>query len=128
VGVWGEVNRTSSAPSSASLNIRPMTFSGFESESPVRWRNRFASMLGRERGVAGSSPACIEEDGEDEGVGTGMGLAGGRAGVEFGLTEGEDEPDEDDDDGSGGDCDRETASAWTAFSTFLRPLFQAMKK
>ncbi len=79
-----------------------MTFSGLESESPVRWRNRR--------------------------VGTGMGWAGGRAAVEFGLTEGEDEPDEDEDDWSGGDCDRETASAWTAFSTFLQLLFQAMKK
>ncbi len=105
-----------------------MTFSGLESESPVRWRNRRASMLGRESGVAGSSPACIEEDGEDVRVGTGMGWAGGRAAVEFGLTEGEDEPDEDEDDWSGGDCDRETASAWTAFSTFLQLLFQAMKK
>jgi hypothetical protein len=114
------VPKASSAPSSASLNIRPMAFNGFESESPVRWMNRRASMLGRESGVAGSSPACIEEGGEDVGVGTGMGLAGGRLGVtEFGCTEGEDEPDEDEDDWSGGDCDRETASAWTAFSTFL---------
>lgn len=104
--------RASSAPSSASLNMRPMAFNGFESESPVRWRNRRASMLGRESGVAGSSPACMEEFGEDEGDGTGMGLAGGRAGVaEFGLIGGEDEPDEDEDDWRGGDCDREFASA-----------------
>ena len=97
-----------------------MAFNGFESESPVRWRNRRASMLGRESGVADSSPACIEEEGEDVGIGTGMGLAGGRLGVtEFGLTEGEDEPEEDEDGWRGGDCDRETASAWTAFSTFL---------
>jgi hypothetical protein len=105
-----------------------MAFNGFEIESPVRWRNRRASMLGRESGVADSSPACNEEAGEDVGIGTGMGLAGGRLGVtEFGLTEGEDEPEEDEDDWRGGDCDRETASAWTAFSTFLKLLFHAMK-
>ena len=87
-------------------------------------------MLGRESGVADSSPACVEEAGEGVGIGTGMGLAGGRLGVvtEFGLTEGEDEPEEDADDWRGGDCDRETARAWTAFSTFLELLFYAMKK
>jgi len=96
-----------------------MAFNGFERESPVRWRNRRASMLGRESGVAGSSPACIDECGEDEGDGTGMGLAGGRLGVTvFGLS-GEDEPEEDEDDWRGGDCDREIVSSWTAFSTFL---------
>ena len=91
-----------------------MAFNGFESESPVRWRIRRASMLGRESGVADSSPACNEE-GEVMGigtVGTGMGLAGGRLGVtEFGLIDGEDEPEEDADDWRGGDCDRESASA-----------------
>jgi hypothetical protein len=124
------VVRASSAPSNASLNIRPMAFNGFESESPVRWRNRRASMLGRESGVADSSPACNEEGGEAVvGIGTGMGWAGGRLGVtEFGLTEGEDEREEDEDDWRGGDCDREIASAWTAFSTFLKLLFHAMKK
>lgn len=128
------VVRTSSAPSSASLNIRPMAFNGFEIESPVRWRNRRASMLGRESGVADSSPACNKEAGEDVGIGTGMGLAGGRLGVtefgkfKFGLVEGEDDPEEDEDDWRGGDCDREIASAWTAFSTFLKPLFHAMKR
>jgi hypothetical protein len=123
------VVRASSAPSSASLNIRPMAFNGFESESPVRWRNRRASMLGRESGVADSSPACNEEGGEDAGIGTGMGWAGGRLGVmEVGLTEGEDEPEEDEDDGRGGDCDRDIASAWTACSTFLKLLFHEMKK
>jgi hypothetical protein len=105
-----------------------MAFKGFESESPVRWRIRRASMLGRESGVADSSPACNEEGGEDVAIGTGMGWAGGRLGVtEFGLTEGEDEPEEED-DWRGGDCDRETASACTAFSTFLELLFHAMKK
>jgi hypothetical protein len=64
--------RASSAPSSASLNIRPMALNGFEIESPVRWRNRRASMLGRESGVAGSSPACIDACCE-VGDGTGMG-------------------------------------------------------
>ena len=98
-----------------------MAFNGFEIESPVRWRNRRASMLGRESGVADSSPACNEEGGEDVGIGTGIGLAGGRLGVtEFGLIEGEDEPEEDEDEGMGGDCDREIASAWTAVSTFLK--------
>jgi hypothetical protein len=97
-----------------------MAFNGFESESPVRWRSRRASMLGRESGVAGSSPACIDGFGEDAGDGTGMGLAAGRPGVAiFGLAVGEDEPDEDEDEWRGGDCDRETASAWMAFSTFL---------
>jgi hypothetical protein len=106
-----------------------MAFNGFESESPVRWRSRRASMLGRERGVADSSPACNEEGGDDVGIGTGMGWAGGRLGVtEIGFTEGEDEPEEGDDVWRGGDCDRETASAWTAFSTFLKLLFHAMKK
>jgi len=77
-------------------------------------------MLWRESGVAGSSPACIDGCGEDVGDGTGMGLAGGRPGVTvFRLAEGEDEPDEEEDDWRGGDCDRETASPWMAFSTFL---------
>ena len=114
-----------------------MAFNGFESESPVRWRNRRASMLGRDSGVADSSPACKEEGGKDVSIGTGMGLAGGRLGVgvgvgvgvmEFGFTEGDDEPEEDEDDWRGGDCDRETASAWTAFSTFLKLLFHATKQ
>jgi len=48
---------TSSAPSRASLKIRPIALNGFESESPVRCRSRRASMLGSASGVAGSSPA-----------------------------------------------------------------------
>ena len=59
-GVWGGVNceeMASSAPSKASLKMRPMALNGFESESPVRCRSRRASMLGKESGVAGSSPA-----------------------------------------------------------------------
>lgn len=69
---------TSSAPSRASLKIRPMAFSGFESESPVRCKSRRASMLGRASGVAGSSPAWSDWRRESAGDGTGIGLAGGR--------------------------------------------------
>jgi hypothetical protein len=46
----------------------------------------------------------------------------------FGLTEGDDEPDEEEDDGRGGDCDRESARVWMAFSTFLKRLIHAKKK
>jgi len=86
-------------------------------------------MLGRESGVAGSSPACIDGCCDGAGDGTGMGWAGGRLGVaKFGLMMGDDEPEEDEDDGRGGDCDRETARVWMAFSTFLQLLFYATKK
>jgi hypothetical protein len=122
-GVCGGVNcevMTSSAPSRASLKMRPMAFNGFESESPVRWRSRRASMLGKESGVAGSSPAWSDWRRDRAGDGIGIGLAGGRwtVGI-FELTGGEDEPEEDDEDGKGGECEREDGSVWMAASTFL---------
>ena len=102
---------TSSAPSRASLKMRPMALNGFESESPVRCRSRRASMLGKESGVAGSSPAWSDWRRESAGDGIGIGLAGGRLAVEmFGLTGGEEEPEEDDDDGKRGECGREDGS------------------
>lgn len=53
-----------SAPSRASLNIRPMAFRGFDIVSPVFCKSRLASSeivwagVDRERGWADSSPAC----------------------------------------------------------------------
>ncbi len=106
-GVCGGVNCETiapSAPSRASLKIRPMALNGFERESPVRCRSRRASMLGRESGVAGSSPAWGDWRGEGAGDGIGIGAAGGRLGVEkLGLTEGEEELEDEDEDGKGGD-------------------------
>lgn len=124
-GVCGGVNceTISSAPSRASLKIRPMALNGFEIESPVRCRSRRASMLGRASGVAGSSPAWSDWCRESAGDGTGIGLAGGRLTAErFGLTEGEEELEEEDEDGKGGDCEREDGSVWMAISTFLPQL------
>lgn len=122
-GVCGGMNcevMTSSAPSRASLKMRPIAFNGLESESPVRCRSRRASMLGKESGVAGSSPAWSDWRRERAGDGTGIGLAGGRLTVKaFELTGGEEEPEEEEDDGKGGECEREDGRVWMAASTFL---------
>jgi len=87
-----------------------MAFSGFESESPVRCKSRRASMLGKESGVAGSSPAWSDWRRESAGDGTGIGLAGGRMVEEVELAGGEEDPEEEDDDGKGGECERDDGS------------------
>jgi hypothetical protein len=88
----------SSAPSSASENMRPIAFRGFEIESPVRCNNFFASIDGKDRGVAGSSPKC----------GDGCGTPGIGSGLRRGVV-GSDEDDEDDDE-IGGDRGREVGN------------------
>jgi hypothetical protein len=90
-----------SAPSRASVNIRPIALRGFDIVSPVFCNSRLASServwagVDNERSWADSSPAC----GERLELMIGRTLASAK--------------------GVDGDCGSEGGSAWMASSTFL---------